>query len=152
MPQCCVNTLEHFTVCKEFHFDPLADGVILSHAEAHQRGIASNHADVEHLWRRFGLTMDGFRRDVAAQMDQKNEEELTVTQFEQLKQMILTIEDRVMPRYMKLEEIPPWGREAIVDAMERGILKGVSDGNLNLSWQEVRAMVFDYRREGRDVK
>jgi len=51
-------------LCKEFNLNPLADGVLLSHSEAHRRGIASNHADVEHLWRRFNLTMDQFRRDV----------------------------------------------------------------------------------------
>lgn len=57
-------------LCKEFGFDPLADGVIVSHCEGHARGIASNHGDPEHLW--LGLkmpyTMDGFRRDVKAAM------------------------------------------------------------------------------------
>lgn len=52
-------------LCKEFSLDPLADGVILSHSEGCARGIATNHADVEHLWRVAGLTMDGFRQDVA---------------------------------------------------------------------------------------
>lgn len=54
-------------LCAELNLDPLKDGVILSHSEGHQRGIASNHADCEHLWRGLGLeyTMDGFRRDVA---------------------------------------------------------------------------------------
>lgn len=51
-------------LCTEFQLDPLADGVIISHAEGHKRGIASNHADVEHLWRKFGLTMAQFRKDV----------------------------------------------------------------------------------------
>ena len=137
-------------ICAEHDLNPLADGVILSHSEAHRRGIASNHADVEHLWHRFGLSMNNFRQDVATQVN--HQEDLTMTQFEQLQQRITAIEDRVMPRYMKLEEIPVWGRDAIVDAMARGILRGVSDGNLNLSWQEVRAMVFDHRREGRDAE
>ena len=44
----------------------MADGVIVSHAEGHKRGIASNHGDPEHLWRQLsmGYTMDGFRKDV----------------------------------------------------------------------------------------
>ena len=53
-------------LCKEFKLDPLKDGVIISHREGYQRGIASNHGDPEHLWSKFGLQMDGFRADVAA--------------------------------------------------------------------------------------
>lgn len=48
-------------------WDPLKDGVILSHKECYERGIGSNHGDPEHLWDDLGTgyTMDGFRRDVA---------------------------------------------------------------------------------------
>lgn len=52
------------TLCKVYNLDPLKDGVILSHHEAHLRGLASNHGDVEHIWSRFGLTMITFRQDV----------------------------------------------------------------------------------------
>ena len=57
-------------LCKEYDLDPLADGVIISHAEGHKRGIASNHGDPEHLWKQLdmGYTMDGFRKDVKAAM------------------------------------------------------------------------------------
>lgn len=53
-------------LCKEYDLDPLADGVIISHAEGHKRGIASNHGDPEHLWNQLGMgyTMDGFRKAV----------------------------------------------------------------------------------------
>ena len=53
-------------LCGKFGLDSLADGVIVSHAEGHKKGIASNHGDPEHLWRQLGLpySMDGFRRDV----------------------------------------------------------------------------------------
>jgi hypothetical protein len=51
-------------LCGEFKLDPLGDGVIISHSEGCERGIASNHADVEHIWSKFGLTMNQFRRDV----------------------------------------------------------------------------------------
>lgn len=58
-------------LCKEYSLDPLKDGVIISHSEGHARGIASNHGDVEHIWRglSLGLTMDGFRKDVKAAMN-----------------------------------------------------------------------------------
>lgn len=57
--------VELFTIlCGKFGLEPLGDGVIVSHAEGYQRGIASNHGDPEHLWRQLGMNyaMDGFRR------------------------------------------------------------------------------------------
>ena len=53
-------------LCDLYDLDPLADGVIISHREGHERGIASNHGDPEHLWRglHIGYTMDEFRKDV----------------------------------------------------------------------------------------
>ena len=63
-------------LCKEFKLDPLADGVILSHSEAHARGLASNHADPVHLWKGLDLefTMDGFRKDVKAKIEANSNE------------------------------------------------------------------------------
>lgn len=53
-------------LCDTYNLDPLADGVIVSHAEGHKRGIASNHGDPEHLWKQLnmGYTMNGFRKAV----------------------------------------------------------------------------------------
>ena len=55
-------------LCKTYNLNPLADGVIVSHSEGYKRGIASNHGDVEHIWKKFGLTMDKFRADVKSAM------------------------------------------------------------------------------------
>lgn len=51
-------------LCKFHNLNPLTDGVIISHNEGYRRGIASGHSDVEHIWNKFGLTMDGFRQAV----------------------------------------------------------------------------------------
>ena len=66
-------------LCTKFGLDPLADGVIVSHAEGHKRGIASNHGDPEHLWRQLdmGYTMDGFRKAVKAAMTTEDNSGLT---------------------------------------------------------------------------
>lgn len=53
-------------LCKEYKLNPMTD--IISHAEGHALGIASGHGDPEHLWKFFGLSMDGFRKAVQAQM------------------------------------------------------------------------------------
>lgn len=57
-------------LCLKYSLDPLKDGVVISHAEGHKRGVASNHGDPEHLWRQLGMgyTMDGFRADVKKAM------------------------------------------------------------------------------------
>lgn len=57
-------------LCKEHGLNPLADGVIISHKEGHDRGIASGHGDPDHLWRQLniGHTMDTFRQDVSKAM------------------------------------------------------------------------------------
>lgn len=63
------NAVEYFAyLCQKFGWNPEKDGVILSHSEGHARGYATNHADVEHIWKKYGLTMDQFRKDVKAAM------------------------------------------------------------------------------------
>lgn len=56
-------------LCRMYGLDPLADGVVISHSEGHRRGIASNHGDVEHIWKRFGMSMGQFRKDIRTAMD-----------------------------------------------------------------------------------
>lgn len=58
-------------LCKEYHLDPLKD--IVSHKEGHSKGIATNHGDPEHLWNKYGLTMNQFRQDVKTKMEGKTE-------------------------------------------------------------------------------
>ena len=53
-------------LCKEYKLNPMTD--IVSHREGNALGIASNHGDPEHLWKAFGLSMDGFRNDVKKAM------------------------------------------------------------------------------------
>lgn len=61
-------------LCTEYKLDPLADGVIISHKEGGRRGVASGHADPEHLWKGLGLdlSMDSFREAVWLKMTEKN--------------------------------------------------------------------------------
>lgn len=53
-------------LCRKYGLNPLADGVIVSHKEGHDRGIASGHGDPDHLWKQLntGYTMDTFRQAV----------------------------------------------------------------------------------------
>lgn len=113
-------------LCTQYALDPLADGVIISHAEGAARGIASAHADPTHLWRAFGLTMDGFRAAVAEAMAAKN----TVEEDE---------DDMV--RYNTIEEVPSWAQDTVRALVEAGALGGVDGGNLDLSMDMIRGLV-----------
>ena len=52
-------------LCKKYGIDEKS---IICHAEGHRKGIASNHADVEHWFSRHKKTMDAFRADVRARL------------------------------------------------------------------------------------
>lgn len=117
-------------LCEMYSLDPLADGVIIGHAEGHRRGVASNHADPELLWNTYGMgyTMDGFRRDVYAEMHKNDEED-----------------DEDMIRYNTIEEVPSWAREEAQRLIDRGALQGGTDGRLGLSEDMLRTMIVCQR-------
>lgn len=61
-------------ICKRYGWNPqakLPSGLYLisSHDEGRKAGLSSAHVDPTHIWNRFGLTMDGFRKDVALAMN-----------------------------------------------------------------------------------
>jgi len=66
-------------LCKQFNLNPLTD--ICSHSEGHTKGIASGHADPEHLWKQLNLpyTMDTFRKAVSEQTGCVEEQKPTET-------------------------------------------------------------------------
>lgn len=114
-------------LCNTYVLNPLADGVIIGHAEGHRRGVASNHADPELLWNTYGMgyTMDGFRQDVYEAMNKNNgnDEE----------------EEDVM-RYNTIDEIPSWARGTISEMIDEGLISGTGEGNLDLSADMLRML------------
>lgn len=66
-------------LCKQYNLNPLTD--IISHSEGYKRGIATNHADPEHLWKGVKLpyTMDTFRADVQKKMGTTTSNETATT-------------------------------------------------------------------------
>lgn len=105
-------------LCTKFSLDPLKPGVVICHAEGHELGVASGHADVLHWWPRHGVTMDRFRRDVAAAMKDGEEEEENMTQ-EQF--------DQLMNDYLsrRAEKSPAgWSERARAWAKEAGLVAG----------------------------
>ena len=116
-------------LCETYGLDPLADSVIIGHAEGHRRGVASNHADPEYLWQQYGMgfTMDGFRAAVAEAMAGAREEETDMT------------------RYNTVAEMPAWAQAEAQRLVDRGALKGDTDGRLDLSLDMLRTMLVCQR-------
>lgn len=117
-------------LCRQYGLDPLADGVVLSHREGAERGLASNHADPEHWLKRFGRTMEDLRR--AAAQHKKGEEQVTQEVFDTM------LEDWL--RRQGEKQADPWAEEVMARARDRAI----TDGSRPQSFatrQEVAAMI-----------
>lgn len=113
-------------LCEQYALDPLADGVIISHAEGRMRGVASAHADPAHLWNAFGLTMDMFRRDVYKAMNGTEKEEENMT------------------RYHSIGEMPSYYRDEAAQLVDSGALQG-DNGDLDVSEDMIRGAIIGMR-------
>jgi len=58
-------------ICRRYGWK---SNVIVSHREAHAKGFASNHSDIDHWLLKFGLTMNDFRNEVDKLLTPKEEE------------------------------------------------------------------------------
>ena len=111
-------------LCRRFDLDPLADGVVICHSEGYGRGIASNHADVMHLFPGHGKTMEDFRGEVAAEIKKTAEAE----RFAQLMaQYRAGLQDNDAASYS--EAARQW-------AVEQGLIRGSSSGAFNGMWED----------------
>ena len=125
-------------LCRKFGLDPLAPGVVIDHAEGAELGIASNHADVDHWWSRFGVTMDDFRAGVAQLLQKEEEPSMTREEVTQMVKQALG-EDRKARTFPKLADVPGWAAATVQKLVKRDALQG--DGQaLNLSYDFLRVM------------
>ena len=113
-------------LCRRFGLDPLADGVVLDHAEGNRRGIASAHGDVAHWFPRFGKTMDDFRRETAALLRrpaEKEAEDLTLQELDaRIDARIRTVLEGTGSKASS------WAQEELARAMAHGITDGTRPG------------------------
>lgn len=123
-------------LCREFGLDPLADGVVICHAEGHQRGIASNHADVLHWFGRHGVTMQDFRWAVAVAVD-KMAQPLPPERFDTMEQV---------------ERFVPWAAPTLRRMIDNGHIAGSGEkdengdpADMDLSRDMIRLLVMLYR-------
>lgn len=121
-------------LCELYRLDPQADGVVLCHSEGYARGIASNHADVMHWWRKFGVSMDDFRAAVAAEM--RGGDDMTEAQVRQI------VREEIAAYQLQRAELPPsdWARDQLSAAVAAGITDGKRPQS-HATRQEVAIMV-----------
>lgn len=127
-------------LCRQYGLDPLADGVVICHAEGHQRGVASNHGDVLHWFPKMGRSMDDFRAHVAQLLvpnpddpEEGGDEDVTYEQWKEF-----------MSRYrQELGQRPAleWGQEELKQAQKLGFTDGKRPQDL-ASRQEVASMIL----------
>lgn len=115
--------------------DPLKN--ILCHSEAHDKGFASNHADVMHWFPKYGKSMDTFRVDVYNELKKlnKEEEEMNQAKFDEF----LTNSDqfdKMVENYLNKRADYPgaeWSKTFRDAAVESGLIAGDTSGRM--MWQ-----------------
>ena len=111
-------------LCRDFGWDPLEDGVLLSHAECYKRGMGSNHGDPEHLWDALGTgySMDTFRAAVKPKMEEEEEE----------------------MRYQTIDDVPAWAKKETQELIDLGALRGNENG-IDVTEDMLRTMIINLR-------
>lgn len=118
-------------LCKEYNLNPLEEGVIISHKEGHDKGVASGHADPDHLFKQLNMnySMNDFRKEVAAKMGKVADPVRTNMKKEPKKEECITKGNMVVGDVVAIKadavyytgkEIPDWVKK------EKWIIKSVS--------------------------
>lgn len=69
-------------LCQKYDLDPVTQ--IYCHSELYEMGIASNHADIMHWFKRYHKTMDDFRKDVKQQIEDEEDDDMTQDKFNEM--------------------------------------------------------------------
>lgn len=119
-------------LCRLYELEPAA---VISHREGQERGIASNHGDVEHWFGRFGKAMDDFRADVAAEL---GGEDVTQEQFNGMMETWLAQRAAAEPSH--------WSENERRWMEEMGLIRGDGKGNMGYksfcTREELAAIIY----------
>ena len=131
-------------LCRDLSLSP---NTIISHAEGARLGIASGHADPEHLWQGLGLgyTMDSFRNAVAAKLDGANHNEQEENEAMNKEQIISTLGDSYIRTF---DELPEWAKPELREMLDLGLINGgtADDPNdINMLLSDLRVAIVAYR-------
>ena len=99
--------------------------MVICHSEGHQRGIASNHADVMHWFPQYGKSMDTFRADVARKL--KGEMDLTENEVRQ----IAREEFAKLEAQRAAQPADDWAKPYIQQAVDAGLMAENAAGSID---------------------
>lgn len=98
-----------------------------------------------------GKVLSGLTRRRNAERDLwlkpiSNKEEISMTQYEELKQKICQLEKNLATAepmiYHYTSSLPLWAKASVQKALDKGYIFGASDGDLNLSEEMIRILVI----------
>ena len=119
------------------------DTDICSHKEGYSKGIASGHGDPEHYWQGLGMdyTMNGFRADVKAKMEELKEvtREDTIELFKSMFPEMWAEQYNAEIEKLHDNDAGQWSEKARAWAIKNGIVAGVGqlpDGTINYAWKQ----------------
>ena len=125
-------------LCKKYNLNPLTD--IIRHYD-----ISGKKCPL--YWVNNPQEFELFKNTVKKRLEG---DELTMTQYNELKQEIDTIFkeiDGIKPKtYSTIEEVPEWGKEAISYYINNNLLQGTDKG-LNIDYNLLRLLVILYREK-----
>ena len=140
-------------LCTLYDLDPLEPEVVICHHEGAELGMASNHADVEHWFPKFGKSMDDFRQDVYNTM--KEDEDMNIDNLTD--EQLLTLHKR-MKAVVAKQPGSDWSQEYRDYAVSKGWSEGDDDldgdGEPDFKWQdaptreELATVLTRYDRNG----
>lgn len=118
------NAVDLFAKLCIFHkLDPLGKNVIETHRSANSHGMASGHADCDHLWNQLGMnyTLEDFKQDVKNRIEELEDEDMTQEKFNELMENYLN--------GLNNEKAYDYQNIPLAWAKEQGILVGDTEGN-----------------------
>ena len=118
-------------LCSMYNINPLGtvnyNGVIvptiLCHWDSYKLGLGSGHSDIYNWFPKFGKSMETARADVAALLNNQEEEDNMVY-------------------YKTLNDVPSYYKDAIQKAIDKGALKGTGNGEINVSEDLCRTLTI----------
>ena len=146
---CYHTAVELFAaLCAKYNIDPMTG--IISHSEGATKGIASGHADPEHLWRGLGMsyTMDSFRAAVKEKMNQKPEDTKEPDEGNEMmnrEQILAALGDQYIKTF---DDLPEWAKPEVRKMLDAGDINGGTTGDpndLNMLLSDIRTCMVCYR-------
>lgn len=122
---------------------------VTTHDEVSRRWGETDHTDPTGYFKKFGKTFDDFKRDLNARINGG----LTMTQYEELKNIISKQEKEIAALKAKLDKVdtyiynyiddnmPKWAKPTIKKLVDKGVLVG-DDNGLNLNKIMMRILVI----------